>query len=78
MNPLNTNFDQLCFNGQRHASFSADFQAKSNRFANVGQGFVPRASLTDTTGNGRALGDPNAIFIPIKRGPEFHQSQVSS
>jgi hypothetical protein len=74
---LDGDFDLLRFDGKRHAPFGADFKTGGNGFANVGQGFIPRGALAGASGDGRALGDPGAIFILGERGEKFHNFRLA-
>jgi hypothetical protein len=65
-------FDLLRLDGQRQAALGPDFQTDGDRFADVGEGFVAGVTLTDTSGYGRALSDPNALFIALKCGDQLH------
>ena len=70
--PSDGNLDLLRLDGQRQAAFGPDFQAGGYGVADVGEGFNAAISLTDTTGNRRAFGDPNPVLISIKGGDEPH------
>jgi hypothetical protein len=72
---LHRNFDVQSFEGERHAAFGPDFEAKRNRFLDVLHCFLARASLTHTTWNGGTFDDPHSVFVTIDHGWELHAPQ---
>ena len=70
--PLDGNFHLLSLDGEWHATICPHFEAGSDGFTDACQGFLPRFSLADATGDGWALGDPNAVFVTFKGSEEFH------
>lgn len=57
---------------QRHAFFGSDFEALPDRLFDVLQSFLLGRALADAAGNGRALGDENAVLVTVNRHDEFH------
>ena len=51
--------------------FGADLQTSDSDFADVGEGCFAVLSLAGTAGDGRPLGYPNAVHIPI-----YHEIDV--
>ena len=66
-------FDETGFDCQGHAVFGPDFEATENGFADVFNGFVLGRSLADAAGDGRAFGDPDAVFVAVEGNHEFHE-----
>ena len=66
-------FDQAGFDGQGHALLGPDFEAAENGFADVFNGFVLGRSLADAAGDGRAFGNPDAVFVAFEGDDEFHR-----
>jgi hypothetical protein len=56
----------------------ANFQTAENGFVDVYRGLVFSFALTDATGNGWALGDPDAVLVAVQCDDEFHRYKVAS
>ena len=69
-------FQQAGLHGERHALLGADFQTAENGLVEVCRGLVLGRALADTAGDGRALGNPNAVLIAVQCDEEFHGSNL--
>ena len=52
--------------------FGADFEAERDGFLDVFERVRLGLALADATGNGRTLGHPHSIFVPVNRHRKFH------
>jgi hypothetical protein len=71
-------FHKPGFHGERHSLLCPDLQATKNGLMDVCSSLVPGCSLTDATGDGRAFGDPHAVFVAFQCDDEFHGGKLAS
>ena len=66
------------FHGERHPLLGANFQTAENGLVDVCRRLVLTFALTYATGNGRALGDPDAVLIAVQCDDEFYRCKLAS
>ena len=59
-------------NCERQAAFGADFEAERDGFLDVLERVRLGLALADAAGNGRTLGHPHSILVPVNRHRKFH------
>jgi len=71
-------FHETGFYGEWHPQFCANFQTAENGFVDIYRRLVFSFALTDATGNGWALGDPDAVLIAVQCDDEFYRCKLAS
>ena len=70
--PSEDDLDLLRLDRQRHPPLGPHFEARSNGFTNVLDGFYTGGALRNAAWNAGALRHPNAVFILHERYNKFH------
>ncbi len=71
-------FHETGFYGEWHPQLCANFQTAENGLVDVHSRLVFSFALTDATGNGWALCDPDAVLIAVQCDDEFHAWKLAS
>jgi len=68
----NHDLDLLGLDRQRHPKFRPDFETTFDGVFDIFEGFLPRFTLAETTGNRRTFDDPNTILVAVESHVEKH------